>query len=108
MGLVTPTEKAILEPHPELYFDNGDIVLQAALPNSKKGERVLQIYCVHTSLLSFHSVVFSNLFADGSGKVDSPHDGRPVVLMPDDAGDLSQLLSYVYKPSYVPTTPLCS
>ncbi|EIW56221.1 uncharacterized protein TRAVEDRAFT_50703 [Trametes versicolor FP-101664 SS1] len=82
MGLVTPTEKAVLEPHPELYFDNGDI-----------------IYCVHTSLLSFHSVVFSNLFADGSGKVDSPHDGRPVVLMPDEAGDLSQLLSYVYKPS---------
>lgn len=86
------------EEHPQLYFAGGDIVLQAKLPSDVDNPR-FQMYCVHKAILGFHSVVFSNLFADGSVNLESIYDGRPLVEMLDDAEDLSHLLLFIYKPS---------
>lgn len=86
------------ENHPDLYFVTGDVVLQAKLPSDAEQQR-FQMYCVHKTILSFHSDVFSDLFADTCARPDATHDSRPLVEMPDDASDLSHLLLYVYKPS---------
>ncbi len=91
-------DKITREEHPQLYFANGDIVLQAKLP-SETENLSFQMYCVHKAVLSLHSVVFSNLFADGSANLESVYDGRPLIEMFDDADDLSNLLLFVYKPS---------
>lgn len=93
-------DKITREEHPELYLANGDIVLQAKLPSDTENPR-FQMYCVHKAVLSFHSTVFSNLFADGSANLNSEsiYDGHPLVEMPDDADDLSNLLLFIYKPS---------
>lgn len=88
----------IQENHPELYFANGDVVLQAKLPSDDAEPRKFQMYCVHKTILSFHSVVFANLFVDASAVLAQSYDDRPLVDMPDDANHLSQLLSCIYKP----------
>ncbi|OJT03823.1 hypothetical protein TRAPUB_5512 [Trametes pubescens] len=58
-------DNIIQEKHPELYFAIGDVVLQAKL-SSDAGLQKFQMYCVHKAILSFHSVIFANLFADAS------------------------------------------
>ncbi|OJT03254.1 hypothetical protein TRAPUB_6159 [Trametes pubescens] len=89
----------VREEHPELYFTNGDIVLQAKIHSDTDSSPTLQMYCVHRAILSFHSGFFSTLFADGSALHEPSYNGRPLVEMHDDADDLSHLLLYVYKPS---------
>lgn len=91
-------DKIVWEEHPELYFANGDIVLQAKLHSDTDSPK-FQMYCVHRAILSFHSGFFSNMFADGFAQHEPSYDRRPLVEMHDDADDLSHLLLYVYKPS---------
>ncbi|EIW56248.1 uncharacterized protein TRAVEDRAFT_50728 [Trametes versicolor FP-101664 SS1] len=93
----TPTEATGLQRHPELYFDDGDIVLKAT--NSFEGsQRNYRLFCVHQAVLSTHSPVFSNLFADASAGTESMYDGRSLIAMADDAADLAHLLLYLYDP----------
>ncbi|EIW56239.1 uncharacterized protein TRAVEDRAFT_50720 [Trametes versicolor FP-101664 SS1] len=86
------------ERHPDFYFDDGDIVLQAELPSSPE-RCTFQLYCVHTTILRFHSDFFSNLFADAYPGQEQSFEGLPLVHMSDKPEDIVSLLSYVYNPS---------
>lgn len=100
MGSLATSETVIpvLELHPELYREDGDVVLQAPM-SSKDNPPKFQLFCIQTALLSAHSVVFHNLFADASANLGSTYEGRPLINMPDDAADLTHLLLYLYDPS---------
>lgn len=90
----------VLEPHPELYREDGDVVLQAPMSSKDKPPK-FQLFCIQKALLSAHSVVFHNLFVDASANLGSTYEGRPLINMPDDAADLAHLLLYLYDPSCV-------
>ncbi|KAI0367347.1 hypothetical protein BV20DRAFT_1000884 [Pilatotrama ljubarskyi] len=92
------TTAARAERHPELYFTDGDVVLQARLL-SANGEIQHQLFRVHKAILSFHSATFRNMFADASAVLGPTYDNHPVVDMPDNAEDLARLLDCVYHPS---------
>ncbi|OJT06747.1 hypothetical protein TRAPUB_2400 [Trametes pubescens] len=110
-GLAIVADVPRIERHPDLYFDNGDVVLRA--PISSEG-RILkyQLFCVRKVVLSAHSDVFCNLFADASENVGPAYDGKPLINMVDEATEVSHLLLYLYDPSrYLlrashPDTPL--
>lgn len=88
------------ESHPDFYFNDGDIFLQAKLPSGPE-RRTFQLYRVHTTILRFHSDFFSNLFADAYPGQEQSFEGLPLVHMSDKPEDIASLLSYVYNPSYV-------
>ena len=97
-----------LEQHPTLYFPDGDIILAvklAPLPPTDSANNATataqdryQVYRVHRFLLSRHSQVFANMFADAAP--GAFHDGIPMVeMMGDDPEVFSQMLSFLYGPS---------
>ncbi|OJT03255.1 hypothetical protein TRAPUB_6160 [Trametes pubescens] len=111
----TSSKEHDYERHHELYFDDGDVVLQVDLESVRRdsNQRERKLFCVHKAVLCAHSIVFSNLFADASASPESTYDGRPLINMgPDNAVDFADLLQYLYDPSrYLlrssgPDTPL--
>lgn len=74
-------------PYDMLWHDDGNIVLQAeGIP-----------FRLHRSVLSYHSVVFRDMFSIGSRLVDGEIvDGCPVVDLSDSIYDLSHFLLPLY------------
>lgn len=88
-------QKSTIQQHPNLYFQDGDVILSAPLP-SDKGTTLLR---VHRVVLSHHSPVFKDMFAFPSNpQVNEMLDGVPVVRMPDDGDELAGLISAFYNP----------
>ena len=80
---VTPSEP---ERHPQLWFDDGNIVLRA--------QDV--VFRVHRSMLSRHSEVFEGLFALCQPSEDELYDGIPMVELHDTSNELADLLNGIY------------
>ncbi|KAI1787048.1 hypothetical protein LXA43DRAFT_740426 [Ganoderma leucocontextum] len=109
---------AVLERHPDLYFEDGDIVLavkQTGTPESDDSEEPPQytLFRVHKFLLRHHSATFVNFFADANAAPTEVYDGVPLAEMHGDkAEDFALLLKYLYNPSSLvfkrndPNTPL--
>lgn len=94
----TSTETTGLQRHPEPNFDDGDIILQAPLSSPEQSRQMYLLFCVHTTVLSAHSHVFSNLFADASASPELTYVGISLIMMSDDATCLSHLPLYIYDP----------
>lgn len=83
------------EPHKDLYFSDGDVILCASSVSAKK----TFLLRVHKLLLSLHSPVFKDMFAFPTDpSVNETLDGIPVVRMPDDAEELATFITLFYKP----------
>jgi hypothetical protein len=80
--------------HESLYFNDGNIVLQA---KGTSGKDV--IFRVHQSVLSKNCPVFQDMLALPADGVNEIYDGVPLVRMPDSAEDLQSLLNVLYDPS---------
>ncbi|KAI1795320.1 hypothetical protein LXA43DRAFT_1090970 [Ganoderma leucocontextum] len=68
--------------HPEIWFDDGNIVLVAR-------ETAFRIY---RGLLAGQSTVFSDMFVSSTSSPDETFDGCPVVHLSDSPHDLAHLL----------------
>ncbi|EIW87224.1 hypothetical protein CONPUDRAFT_96556 [Coniophora puteana RWD-64-598 SS2] len=96
-----------------LYFDDGNVVIAAALTPTKNG----LLFRVHKSILAKNSLVFADMFTlpDISPRTEAEtndlYDGVPVVPMYDKPQDVRGLLHFFYDaPSvvlsrYDPETP---
>jgi hypothetical protein len=74
--------------HPDLWFDDGSVVLKA--------ENTL--FRVHRTTLSTHSTVFSDMFGIPHPPGQDEIEGCPVVKLPDLANDVGYLLKALYNP----------
>ena len=75
------TSSSTLRWHPEIWFDDGNIVLVAR-------ETAFRIY---RRLLAGQSTVFSDMFASSTSSPDETFDGCPVVHLSDSPHDLAHL-----------------
>lgn len=86
--------------HPDLYFEDGNVVLSAL---NGSGDR--SYFRVHKSILCKHSPVFEQMFMlpplTEEDKVVETYDGVPAVDMPDSAEDVGSFLGVLYDPTYV-------
>lgn len=94
---------AVLEQHPDLYLEDGDVILaakRASTPKSDEEPPKYILFRVHKFLLKHHSPTFSNFFADANAAPTEVYDGVPLVEMHgDNAEDFAMLLTYLYNPS---------
>ncbi|KAF8959166.1 hypothetical protein BDZ97DRAFT_1839242 [Flammula alnicola] len=105
LGNTTPTSGSVdlivddddpslghLSAHPDLWFDDGSLVLQA----SNVGFRV------HRTILCKLSEVFRDMMMipQAPGEDSDTFEGCPLVKLPDDVTDLTQLLKSIYEPTY--------
>ncbi|KZP19283.1 hypothetical protein FIBSPDRAFT_744241 [Athelia psychrophila] len=76
--------------HPELWFDDGSVVLIAEA----------MFFRVHRSILCKHSSVFSDIFSipQPSDNGSEIVEGCPVIRMHDSAHEFAQLLKACYDP----------
>ena len=98
-----------IEQHPQLYFDDGDIILsaQTAIPVSglcyieaPDAPPKVFLFRVHKVILSHHSPAFKNMFVVATTSAGDTYDGVPPMIG-DRAEDLVQLLTYLYNPRCV-------
>lgn len=90
--------------HERLHFPDGDIILHA-----ESGSNGAVRYRLHKVILSHNSPVFRDAFSvPSSPEINELQDGIPVVRMPDDATQLSELLCACYYPEYVYATYIYS
>ena len=71
-----------LERHPEIWFNDGNIVLVARST----------AFRIYRGLLASQSDVFSDTFASSTSSPDETFDGCPVVHLSDSPSDLVHLL----------------
>ena len=94
---------AVLERHPDLYFQDGDIVLavkKTSTPGSAEEPTKYILFRVHKFLLKHHSATFTNFFADANATPTEVYDEVPLAEMHgDQADDFALLLNYLYNPS---------
>ena len=94
---------AVLERHPDLYFQDGDIVLavkQTIATGSTDDRTKYTVFRIHRFLLKHHSTVFANFFSDANAAPAENYDGVPLAEMHGDkAEDFALLLGYLYNPS---------
>ncbi|KAI1787050.1 hypothetical protein LXA43DRAFT_1031003 [Ganoderma leucocontextum] len=92
---------SVLERHPDLYFEDGDVVLAVKQAPTSDDEPLKNIlFRVHKFLLKHHSATFFNFFADANAAPAEVYDGVPLAEMyGDKAEDFALLLSYLYNPS---------
>ncbi|TDL18485.1 hypothetical protein BD410DRAFT_793190 [Rickenella mellea] len=81
--------------HPNLWFDDGSVVLSS--------EQTL--FRVHRSVLSFNSTIFRDMFSlpPGEDAGEDPEDtweGLPLVKMHDDDEDIANFLTALYDRTY--------
>ena len=85
----TATGELEPRPDPELWFDDGNVVIVAGAA----------AFRVHTGVLSRHSEVFQDTFGVFRPALPAPSDvfgGQPVVHVSDSANDFKQLLCMLY------------
>ncbi|KAJ7045774.1 hypothetical protein C8F04DRAFT_1249156 [Mycena alexandri] len=81
---------------PDLYFDDGNIVLSA-----KDGKEQAIYFRLYRGILAYNSPVFSDMLAMPPPQIVEHYDGVPLVEMPDDADDLRVLLSLLFAPQSI-------
>jgi hypothetical protein len=74
---------AQLTNHPTLYFEDGNVIIRL---------KTASAYCVHRTLLSKHSTVFRDLFAQNTQTLR----GYPSLTVDDNADDMESLLNTIY------------
>lgn len=84
------------KPHPNLWFDDGSLVIQASSVR----------YRVHRTIVCKHSSIFRDMVAmpqpGGTSDDENTFDGCPLVRLSDSPDDLSVLLEAIYSnPEYV-------
>ena len=94
---------------PVFIFSDGDIILAALRsahrppghePGGDGGPNYWLFRAIHKFLLGHHSMIFANMFADGTTMPGETYEGVPLVEMRgDQAEDLATLLSYLYYPT---------
>lgn len=75
--------------HPDLWFNDGSIVLKVQTT----------LFKVHRSTLASHSTVFADMLGIPQPAQLEMMEGCPVVGLPDDAEDMARLLKAIYDPS---------
>jgi hypothetical protein len=94
-AIVHSIDIAESKPHPNLWFDDGSLVIQASTVR----------YRVHRTILCRHSAIFRDMVAmpqqDGPSNSEHTFDGCPLVRMMDSPDDLTMLLEAIYNPEYV-------
>ncbi|KAI0372570.1 hypothetical protein BV20DRAFT_903506, partial [Pilatotrama ljubarskyi] len=79
---LSPEDEKPFVNHPTLYFDDGNVILGAGRT----------LFCVHRSLLSKHSIVFLDLFAQQHERFR----GLPHINMEETPEEVEALLNVVY------------
>lgn len=85
------TSSSGLHRHPEIWYDDGNIVLIA-------GATAFRIY---RGLLAGQSTVFSDMFSSSISNPDEMFDGCPVVHLSDSPHDLAHLLHLLLPKSHI-------
>nr|GAT49448.1 predicted protein [Mycena chlorophos] len=80
----------------ELWFDDGNIVLQAGYAQ----------YKVFRGILARHSVVFQDMFAFPQPPDEESVDGCPLVHLPDAEVEVTPFLKALFEPNYFPPFPM--
>lgn len=75
--------------HPDLWFDDGSIVLKVQTT----------LFKVHRTLLSSHSTVFADIFSVPQPATQDQVEGCTIVEAPDSANDFTCLLKAIYDPT---------
>jgi hypothetical protein len=70
----------------KLWFDDGNIVLQAENTRFK----------VHRGILALHSTVFANMFADAQPTSDNDFEGCPFIYLSDPAPEVEVMLLEIF------------
>lgn len=94
-----------VEKHPDLWFRDGSVVLQA--------DRT--VFLVHQSQLARHSLIFRDMFSlpqpsaprsrdDKAARGSPMYEGHPLVIMHDTAEDVANLLTALYDGPFVLTS----
>ncbi|KAJ7747301.1 hypothetical protein B0H16DRAFT_1555451 [Mycena metata] len=81
---------------PDLYFDDGNIVLSV-----KDGKQQTIYFRLYKGILAKNSPVFSDMLAMPSPPAMDQYDEAPLVEMPDDADDLRALLFLLFTPDSI-------
>lgn len=79
-------ESTTIQPHPEMSFDDGNIMIIAEKTS----------YRVHRSVLSRKSALFKDLLSLPQPDSEEKLDGLPVVRLLDPAEDITMLLDAIY------------
>ncbi|KAF7331369.1 hypothetical protein MKEN_00014700 [Mycena kentingensis (nom. inval.)] len=79
----------------DLWFDDGDLVLQAGTAR----------YRVYRVVLSLHSPVFKDMLAFPQPPEDERVDGQPLVHLLDLEAEVTPFLKAIFEPEYFPSFP---
>lgn len=79
-------EDSAIHPHPEMSFDDGNIMIVAEKTS----------YRVHRSVLSRKSALFKDLLSLPQPDSEEMLDGLPIVRLLDSADDVTVLLDAIY------------
>jgi len=83
--------------HPDLWFNDGSIVLSVQTT----------LFRVHRSILSAHCTVFADMFNIPQPADQSSIEGCPIVHLPDSAQAFACLLKALYDPLYAMRPAAC-
>jgi hypothetical protein len=83
---VDPQTPAVPERCPDLWYEDGTVVLQA-------GSRQFRVY---RGILCAHSSVFSDMFSFPQPSSEEKFEGIPLVQMPDSPSDLYYFLKTLH------------
>ncbi|KII89405.1 hypothetical protein PLICRDRAFT_53836 [Plicaturopsis crispa FD-325 SS-3] len=86
---------------PDLYFEDGSIVLSASAHAGNGGDsesetKVVTYFRVHKTVLASHAGVFKDMFSITPPAVMEEYDGVPLVILHDDPKDLKAFLHIIY------------
>jgi len=87
-----PTDPTTITPHDTFYFEDGNV--EVLCDNT--------LFRIHTSILSLHSPVLSQMFAKASMATAESPDGCPRIPPSDTVTDFATLLKVIYLPEYAP------
>lgn len=89
--------------HPELNFEDGNIILRALVRPEEPSEEPFHVsFRVHKSILRMQSEVFDGMMEIPQPPAQDGNDGQiPVVDMLDDAAELIAMLKLIYHPEEI-------
>lgn len=77
--------------HSEPWLEDGNVILQTGQVR----------FCVHKSILSKRSNVFSDMFSLQDLQTDTEPGSLPIVQLTDSSFELSYILQWMYEPLWV-------